>query len=149
MQPEPLDPRAHSLELDELWSFVRKTASPAWLWLAFCRGTGQVVAYALGDRSEATCRRLWEAIPGAYRSAHCYTDFWEAYSLVIPEEQHTACGKGTGETAHVERWNNTLRQRLGRFTRKSLSFSKSRLMHEACLRLFLHRYNLERAVILS
>jgi insertion element IS1 protein InsB len=23
-------------------------------------------------------------------------------------------GKQTGETAHVERWNNTLRQRLGR-----------------------------------
>ena len=108
-----------------------------------------MVAYALGDRSEVTCRNLWEALPAAYRCAHCYTDFWEAYSLVIPQEQHTACGKGTGETSHVERWHNTLRQRLGRFTRKSLSFSKSWFMHEACLRLFLHRYNLDRAIILS
>jgi IS1 family transposase len=63
-------------------------------------------------------------------------------------EQHTAAGKETGETAHVERWNNTLRQRLARFVRKTLSFSKSLLMHEACLRLFLHRYNRERASIL-
>lgn len=70
------------------------------------------------------------------------TDFWEAYNKVIPDEQHTACGKGSGQTAHVERWNNTLRQRLGRFVRKSLSFSKSETMHEICLRLFLHRYNL-------
>lgn len=29
-----------------------------------------------------------------------------------------------------------------RFVRKSLSFSKSDRMHEVCLRLFLHRYNL-------
>ncbi len=60
----------------------------------------------------------------------------------IPTEQHVAVGKDSGETAHVERWNNTLRQRLGRFVRKSLSFSKSEEMHEVCLRLFLHSYNL-------
>ncbi|MBI3651770.1 MAG: IS1 family transposase, partial [Acidobacteria bacterium] len=42
-----------------------------------------------------------------------------------------------------------LRQRLARFVRKSLSFSKSWFMHEACLRLFLHRYNLDQALILS
>jgi insertion element IS1 protein InsB len=97
------------------------------------------------DRSEKTCRRLWEAIPQAYRTGHCYTDFWNAYQAVIPEEQHTAVGKETGQTAHVERWNNTLRQRLARFVRKTLSFSKSLLMHDACLKLFLHRYNIERA----
>jgi len=57
-------------------------------------------------------------------------------------------GKETGETAHVERWNCTLRQRLGRFVRKTLSSSKSTLMHTLCLDLFLHRYNLERAILL-
>ncbi len=55
-------------------------------------------------------------------------------SAVIAEEQHTAVGKETRETAHVERWNNTLRQRLARFVRMTLSFSKSGVMHEACLR---------------
>jgi IS1 family transposase len=69
------------------------------------------------------------------------SDFWEAYQLVIPSQQHTAAGKERGLTAHVERWNNTLRQRLGRFVRKSLSLSKSDLMHDICLRLFLHDYN--------
>src|SRR5712692_2904274 len=37
---------------------------------------------------------------------------------------------------------NTLRQRLARFVRLTLSFSKSVVMHEACLLLFLHRYHL-------
>jgi insertion element IS1 protein InsB len=32
--------------------------------------------------------------------------------------------------------------------RKTLSFSKSLLMHHACLILFLHRYNRERAIML-
>jgi insertion element IS1 protein InsB len=100
-----------------------------------------VDAYALGDRSQATCQKLWGAIPEAYRRAHCYSDFREAYQLVIPAEQQTAAGKQSGLTAHVERWNNTLRQRLGRFVSKSLSFSKSDKMHELCLRLFLHDYN--------
>ncbi len=135
-------------QLDELWSFVLKKTNKAWIWIALCRKPRLVVAYALGDRSEKTCRRLWEAIPQASRTGHCYTNFWKAYQAVIPEEQHTAVGKETGETAHVERWNNTLRQRLARFVRETLSFSKSMFMHEACLSLFLPRYNHERAAFL-
>jgi IS1 family transposase len=140
-EPDPTDAATTSLELDELWSFVLKRANKRWIWVALCRATRQVVAYAVGDRSRATCQKLWAAIPEAYRRAHCFSDFREAYRLVIPVEQHTAAGKESGLTAHVERWNLTLRQRLGRFVRKSLLFSKSDTMHELCLRLFLHDYN--------
>ena len=138
---EPAPEEAVALELDELWSFVLKRANKRWVWIALCRATRQVVAYVIGDRSRATCQKLWAAVPSLYRRAHCFSDFWEAYQLVIPAEQHTAAGKESGLTAHVERWNNTLRQRVGRFVRKSLSFSKSDTMHEVCLRLFLHDYN--------
>ena len=141
--PDPKDPDATVLELDELWSFVCRKTSQAWIWIALCRKTRQVVAYMIGDRSMATCRKLWRAIPKHYRTGTCYSDFWSAYAAVVPEEQHEAVGKETGETAHVERWNNTLRQRLARFVRKTLSFSKSLFMHDICLHLFLHRYNLE------
>ena len=55
----------------------------------------------------------------------------------------------TGETAHVERWNNTLRKPLARFVRMVLSFSKSEVMPEACLLLFLHRYDLDWAILLK
>ncbi len=136
------------LELDELWSFVLKKAHKRWIWIALCRQTRQVVAYVVGDRSEKTCRRLWEALPEAFRRAHCYTDFWAAYAKVLPAAQHSAVGKESGETAHVERWNLTLRQRLARFVRRTLSFSKSSVMHEACLRLFIHRYNCHHALTL-
>ena len=135
-------------ELDELWSFVLKKTRKRWVWLALCRQTRQVVACAVGDRSAQTCRRSWEAIPDAFRRAHCYTGFWEAYSKVLPPGQHSAVGKESGQTAHVERWNLTLRQRLARFVRRTSSFSKSSAMHEACLRLFIHRYNCSHALTL-
>jgi IS1 family transposase len=149
LAPDPEDPTSTILELDELWSFILKKAHHSWIWIALCRPTRQVVAYVVGDRSKKTCQRLWEAIPQEYRQGHCFTDFLKVYASVIPDGQHTAVGKETGETAHVERWNNTLRQRLARFVRMTLSFSKSEIMHEACLLLFLHRYNTERAILLK
>lgn len=147
--PDGKDPKSIILEADELWSFVFKKENKAWVWIVLCRKTRQVIAYVIGDRSEDTCQKLWNSVPSAYSAGHCYTDFWSAYQAVIPKKQHTPVGKETGETAHVERWNNTLRQRLGRFVRKTLSFSKSTVMHYICLSLFLHRYNLDRASILK
>jgi insertion element IS1 protein InsB len=110
----PLVPPApqERLELDELWSFVCRNVNQLWVWIALCRRTRQVVACVVGDRSKQTCQRLWDAIPVAYRTGRCFTDFWSTYQAVIPDAQHRAVGKETGQTAHVERWNNTLRQRL-------------------------------------
>jgi insertion element IS1 protein InsB len=137
------------LELDEPWSFVLKRARKRWARPGPCRQTRQVVTYVIGDRSAQTCGRLWTAIPDGYCLAHCYTDFRESYAKVLPAAQHTAAGKESGETAHVGRWNLTLRQRLARFVRRTLSFSKSSVMHEACLRLLIHRYNCSHALTLT
>ena|GEM_PF-3415509 len=87
--PDPNDPNATILELDELWSFVFKKLNKVWIWIALCRKTRQIVARAVGDRSEKTCRELWNNVPEEYRQGHCFTDFWKAYQAVIPEEQLT------------------------------------------------------------
>ena len=65
----------------------------------------------------------------------CASSSPKATALVVPAatsgrrinwpstpQRTRAVGKETGETAHVERWNNTLRQRLARFVRKTLAF---------------------------
>ena len=139
----PQNPEAVQLELDELWSFVGRKANKRWVWLALCKQTRQVVACVIGGRGVATCRRLWRNIPEVYKQGIVFSDFWEAYELVLPDEQHQAVGKDSGLTAHVERFNNTIRQRLARFVRKTLSFSKSDYMHLICLHMLLVRYNLE------
>jgi IS1 family transposase len=68
--------------------------------------------------------------------------FWAASKQVFPAETQCCVGKETGETAHIERWNNTLRQRVGRYVRQTLSFSKSDEYHEIVTKWFLLQYNL-------
>ena len=137
--PEPDD----VLELDELWSFVLKKSNKKWIWIALCRRTRQVVAYVVGDRSAKSCQKLWDRIPASYRHSTTYSDFWSVYKKVFATKTHHCVGKESGQTAHIERWNNTLRQRLARFVRKTLSFSKSERVHELVLKLYLHYYNTE------
>jgi IS1 family transposase len=134
-------PHGDSLEIDEMWSFVTRKSNERWIWLVVSFQTRQVVAYAVGDRSEATCWRLWCEIPVMYRKKLVYTDFYATYLSVVPQWQHRPSRKGEGRTNTVERVNLTVRQRLGRLVRKTLSFSKSPRMHEKCLRFFLHVYN--------
>jgi insertion element IS1 protein InsB len=130
------------LELDEVWSFVLKKKNKRWLWTAICRRTRQIVGYVIGDRSETTCRQLWQSIPDTYKHCFTYSDFWEAYANVFPEESHQCVGKQSGQTNHMERWNNTLRQWNARYTRKTLSFSKKDFYHDLVTRIFIVRYNL-------
>ena len=61
----------------------------------------------------------------------------------VPIKNAVVCADWNGRSVHVERFNNILRQRLARFVRKTLSLSKSQLMHEICLRLFIWRYNMD------
>ena len=69
MAPDPEDHQPPEFELDERWSFVARKRDQAWVWVALCRRTRQVVACVIGDRSEVTCRRLWHAISAIGRGA--------------------------------------------------------------------------------
>ena len=122
---------------------MRCKRNKRWIWIALCKQTRQVIACVIGGRGVATYRRLWRNVPEAYKQGIIFSEFWEAYQAVIPDEQHQAVGKDSGLTAHIERFNNTIRQRLARFVRKTLSFSKSEHRHLICLHLFLVHYNLD------
>jgi len=138
----PLAETDEILELYEFWSFVRCKAQVAGVGSRSAAARRRGVAYVFGDSSECTCRRLWERTPEDFRQATCFSEFWEAFRTGIPDEQHEPVGKESGETNPVERSNPTLRQRLGRFVRKTFYFSKCDRMHEICLGLFLHVYSL-------
>ena len=73
----PAQPQ-ETLELDELWSFVgHRRRGVVWLWLALCRRTRQIVAYAPGPRDDATARLLWERIPLANLHDPLCTDLYK------------------------------------------------------------------------
>ena len=125
-----------------MWSFVGKKPVQVWVWAALDADTRQVVAMVTGDRSGATARALFAALPASYRRRAIFlTDFWPAYRAALPDGRHGECNKGDGLTNHVERFWCTLRQRCARFVRKTLSFSKCPLNHVGALWFFIRLYN--------
>jgi len=74
-----------------------------------------------------------------------HTDQYVVYKGVIPAAQHKAITKKARKTNHIERFNNTLRQRVSRLVRSALSFSKKLDYHIGAIKMFICHYNLTRA----
>lgn len=109
----PKKPGKLIVEMDEIWPFFCKKSNKAWIWLASDAESREVVGAYVGNRSAQSAQRLWESLPGVYRQcAVYYTDYWEAYDAVLPVKRHRAVGKESGKTNHIERFNNTVRQRV-------------------------------------
>ena len=119
------------------------------VWIALDATTRQVIAFHVGDRSRQSAAALWEQIPLVYQErATFYTDQYEVYKGVIPSAQHRAIIKLARKTNHVERFNCTLRQRVSRLVRATLSFSKNLANHIGSIKYFICDYNLTRCAAL-
>jgi len=94
-------------------------------------------------RDTLSCQQLWYRFPSDYQTCQTVSDAWHIYPEVIPKALHQVVGKETGETTHVEHWNNVLRQQIGRSVRKTLSFSKSDEYHYWMTLWFILDYNLQ------
>ena len=130
------------IQCDEAWSFVGRRKNKQWVWLALDTKSRAIIGCYVGARDREGAQGLWDSIPLADRnSGTFYTDFWLAYEAVFPSEQHHAVGKETGKTNYIERFNNTLRQRVSRLVRKTLSFSKKLENHIGAIWYFIGHYN--------
>jgi insertion element IS1 protein InsB len=113
VQPKPR--KRLTVQMDELWSFVDDKDQEHWIWLALDAETREIVGCYVGDRSGESALELWQSLPAVYRQcAVCYTDLWVSYPVALPSKRHQAVEKGSGLTSYIERFNNTLRQRVSR-----------------------------------
>ena len=80
----------------------------------------RTVAWVLGGRDDATCRRLLDKVGLTGRTF--VADDWEGYHRVIPIEQD----------------NSNVRHYLARFRRRTKVVSKCRVMVDLSLRLLHH-----------
>jgi len=111
--------------------------------------TRQIIAFHVGDRSRVSAKALWAKIPEVYQQhATFHTDQYDVYNGVIPAERHKAITKKARKTNHIERFNNTLRQRLSRLVRATLACSKKVENHIGAIKFFLCHYTLEKATAL-
>lgn len=66
---------------------------------------------------------------------------------MIPAAQHRASSKKTRKTNPIERFDNTLRQRVSRLVRSALSFSKTLNNHIGAIKMFICHYTLTKATM--
>jgi len=125
-----------------MWSFVGCKANQQWIWLAIDEQSAEIVGLAVGARDRDGAEGLGHSLPAVYRQcAIAYTDFWASYDEILPASRHRAVGKEPGGTSRIERVNNTMRQRISRLVRKTLSCSKTLVTHIGAIWLFVHHYN--------
>src|SRR5260363_116354 len=97
-----------SVEIDEMWSFVKNKGHQRWLWHAIDHETGHVLAYVFGDRKDVVFKQLKRLLE-PFGIQHYYTDDWGAYEQQLPEQQHTI---SKSNTQKIERKLLTLRTRI-------------------------------------
>ena len=107
-----------------------------WLWRAFDPIDGRTLAWVLGQRDDATCRKLLDKI-GLGGKAFV-TDDWEGYHRCIPKDQLFT---GKDLTFAIEQDNSNIRHYLARFRRRSKVTSRSEHMVDLSLRLHHHLHN--------
>jgi insertion element IS1 protein InsB len=109
----------------------------------------QILAFYVGDRSHESAKQLWANLPVVYREQSTfYTDQYAVYTGIIPAAQHKAITKQARKTNHIERFNNTMRQRVSRLVRDTLAFSKKLANHIGAIKYFICHCNLARAAAL-
>lgn len=121
-------------EIDKMCSYVSRNnvESRVWITYAINRKTKDIIAVAVGRRNNETISKVTNAVLNLHPKM-VYTDKYIGYKSLIPPGIH--CTKRS-KTNCIERMNLTIRNRISRLSRKTLSFPKSRKMTEATILLF-------------
>jgi len=123
-------------EMDEMWSFVGSKKQQRWLWHAIDHATGSILAYVLAPHKDQALVKLVNLLK-PFGIKRCFTDAWGAYERILDPDTHLI---GKQNTQKIERKHLTLRTRIKRLARKTICFSKSIVMHDIVIGLFINRY---------
>jgi insertion element IS1 protein InsB len=101
-----------------------------------------VLAYVFGRRKDEVFLQL-QALLAPFHITRFYTDGWGAYERHIDSAQHTI---GKAHTQKIESQHINLRTRMKRLVRRTICFSKTTMMHDLVLGLFINRYEFGGAI---
>ena len=119
-------------EIDEMWTYIGRKANEVWILYILDRKTRTVIDFRVGSRSKKNIRSLTDQLLNAKPKAIC-TDGLTLYKTLVPGNIHRVTPMST---RHIERHNLNLRMHLKRLSRKTICFSKSVEMLQACLRIY-------------
>ena len=103
-----------------------------WIWKAYDRISGELIDWECGGRDKKTFNNLLKRLD-KFNVKMYYTDHWEVYSKVIPNDRLT---QSKSQTVNIERNNARQRHWFARFRRKSIVVTKSLEMLDLTMALF-------------
>ena len=126
-------------EIDKLWTFVGRNdpSSFSWITYAMNRMTHQVMNISFGSRNKQNLKKVVDSVK-MFNPKRIITDKLLAYPNLVkpfPHDTHKYANN------HIERGNLTLRTHLKRLSRRTICFSRSQKMLEACILLYLDHHN--------
>ena len=130
------------VELDEQWSFVGSKAHQRWLWVAIDHHTSEILAFVFGKRKDCVLLKLKKLL-SRFNVKSYFTDGLGAYQRLLDKNKHTASKRFT---QRIERKFLTLRTHIKRLARKTICFSKSEMMHDTIIGLYINRHEFGRNV---
>ena len=122
-------PKCRDYEVDELVTCIGSKMNRIWVAYAWERTERRVVAMRIGSRSKRHLGPLIDTLLLS-EARSIRTDGLDIYRSLIPHRIHRALRFGTNG---IERMNLTLRTRLKRLARRTISYSKSTAMLHACV----------------
>jgi insertion element IS1 protein InsB len=132
IEPITAMPSGCCYEMDELHTFVGCKRLDCYVSYAICKDTRNVVDFVVGPRTKLNLEKLTKKLMG-FSPSRIYTDGLNLYPPLLPREVHRV---GKSGTLRIERKNLTLRINLKRLARRTICFSRSIVMLEACLRIW-------------
>jgi IS1 family transposase/transposase-like protein len=119
-------------EIDEVWTYVGKKTNDVWITYSLERGTRNILALSVGGRTRNNLQMVVNSTLAMNPSRLC-TDRLNTYRGLVPSNLHLV---GLPHTRRIERFNLNLRTHLKRLSRKTICFSRSLTMLEACLKIY-------------
>lgn len=128
----PIISMGKTYEVDEMRSYIKSKEKPIWIVYALERETRKVVSLHVGRRTNATLNVVLNTVKLSKPLA-IYTDKLKHYKYLIDESIHKTKRYGTN---HIERKNLSLRTHLKRLNRKTICFSRSKLVLISVLKIY-------------
>ena len=128
----PFIVKGKEYEIDEMCTFVGSKNRRRWICYALRKDTREVVSYVVGGRSKKSINQVVGSIECS-EAKTVYTDGYVLYKQLLKSSNHIV---KKGKINHIERKNLSLRTHLKRLNRKTICFSRSLIMLDACLRIY-------------
>ena len=122
-------------EVDEMQTFIGRNHPSCYKYITYAinRTTKSIIDFIVGGRTKENIRKVIDKVL-ALNPRKIYTDGLNIYPSLIPTAIHC---KFQYHTNTIERNNLGIRNSLKRLSRKTICFSKSAVMLDACFKILL------------